>query len=350
MKRQLKLGLAATSALALLLTGCSSSSSTGTASGSASASTASKLSVVSVINGTLGDASFFDSAETGMTKLKAEGHKTQTIQTDANNQTSWKQNTEAVSGKWDIVVVGTSQMVDILKEIAPKFPNQKYVIYDDVVAAPNVASITFKQNEGSYLAGVLAALATTNKDKFPKASGSKVVGLVGGMDIPIINDFVAGFKKGVETVDPTVQVKVGYVGNFTDSDKGYSIAKSMYEQDKADVVFQVAGGAGNGVLKAAKDTGRYAIGVDSNQNKLYQGNILASMLKNVGDGIHTAVTAADAGTLAYGKTTAYGLKNNGVGLTFADNGDIVPADVQAKIKDFAAQVSDGKITVPTTLS
>jgi basic membrane protein A len=349
MKRQLKLGLAAASALALALTGCSSSSSTGSPSGSASA-TAKLSSVVSVINGTLGDASFFDSAETGMTKLKAEGHKTQTIQSDANNPTQWKQNTESVSGKWDIVVVGTSQMTDILKEIAPKYPNQKYIIYDDVVTAPNVASITFKQNEGSYLAGVLAALATTNKDKFPNATGSKVVGLVGGMDIPVINDFVGGFKKGVETVDPTIQVKVGYVGNFTDSDKGYSIAKSMYEQDKADVVYQVAGGAGAGVLKAASDTKRYAIGVDSNQNKLYQGFILASMLKNVGDGIHTAVTAADAGTLAYGSTTSYGLKNGGVGLTFADNGNIVPTDMQAKITDYAQQVADGKIVVPTTIS
>jgi basic membrane protein A and related proteins len=349
MKRQLKLGLAALSALALALTGCSSSSSTGSPSASASGGSG-KLSVVSVINGTLGDASFFDSAETGMTKLKAEGHKTQTIQSDANNQTSWKQNTESVSGKWDLVVVGTSQMVDILKEIAPKYPNQKYIIYDDVVSAPNVASITFKQNEGSYLAGVLAALATTNKDKFPKASGSKVIGLVGGMDIPIINDFVVGFKKGAETVDPSIQVKVGYVGNFTDSDKGYSIAKSMFEQDKADVVYQVAGGAGAGVLKAAKDTGRYAIGVDSNQNKLYQGFILASMLKNVGDGIHTAVLAADQGKLDYGKTTSYGLKNGGVGLTFADNGNIVPQDMQTKVNDYAQQVSDGKITVPTTVS
>lgn len=350
MKRQLKLGLAAASALALLLTGCSSSSATPAASGSGSASAATKLSVVSVINGTLGDASFFDSAETGMTKLKAEGHKVQTIQTDASNQTAWKQNTEAVSGKWDLVVVGTSQMVDVLKEIAPKFPNQKYIIYDDAVTAPNVASITFKQNEGSFLAGVLAGLATTNKDKFPKATGSKVVGLVGGMDIPIINDFAVGFEAGAKAVDPSITVKKGFVGNFTDSDKGYSIAKSMFEQDKADVVFQVAGGAGNGVLKAAKDTGRYAIGVDSNQNKLYQGNILASMLKNVGDGIYAAVSAADAGTLAYGKTTAYGLKNNGVGLTFADNGDSVPADMQAKVKEYAAQVTDGKITVPTTMS
>ncbi len=345
--RTLTKGLASAVAVALMLTGCQSST-TGTTPG-ASGSTG-KKSVVNVVNGPLGDAGFFDDAERGIKKLGESGHKVQTVQSEANNPTSWKQNTESVSGKWDIVVVGSSQMKEVLEGVAPKFPNQKYVIYDDVVKANNVASITFKQNEGSYLAGVLAALATTNKDKFPKASGSKVVGLVGGMDIPIINDFVVGFKKGVESVDPTIQVKTGFVGNFTDADKGYSIAKSMYEQDKADVVYQVAGGAGLGVLKAAKDAGRYAIGVDSNQNKIQPGNVLASMLKNVGEGVVTAVTAADEGKLEFGKTTSYGLKNNGVSLTFDDNGGIVPDDIKAKIKDYGQQVADGKITVPTTMS
>lgn len=345
--RTLTKGLASAVAVALMLTGCQSST-TGTTPG-ANSSTG-KKSVVNVVNGPLGDAGFFDDAERGIKKLGESGHKVQTVQSEANNPTSWKQNTESVSGKWDIVVVGSSQMKEVLEGVAPKFPNQKYVIYDDVVKANNVASITFKQNEGSYLAGVLAALATTNKDKFPKASGSKVVGLVGGMDIPIINDFVVGFKKGVESVDPTIQVKTGFVGNFTDADKGYSIAKSMYEQDKADVVYQVAGGAGLGVLKAAKDAGRYAIGVDSNQNKIQPGNVLASMLKNVGEGVVTAVTAADEGKLEFGKTTSYGLKNNGVSLTFDDNGGIVPDDIKAKIKDYGQQVADGKITVPTTMS
>ncbi len=345
---RVKQGLAVAAAAALLLAGCTSNTASPAASGSA-AGTA-KKSVVNVVNGPLGDASFFDDAQRGIKQLEAAGHKTQTVESEANNPASWKQNVEQVSGKWDIVVVGSSQMVEVLDGIAPKFPNQKYVIYDDVVKQPNVASITFKQNEGSFLAGVLAALVTTNKDKFPKASGSKVVGLVGGMDIPIIQDFVVGFKKGVESVDPTIQVKTGFVGNFTDADKGYSIAKSMFEQDKADVVYQVAGGAGIGVLKAAKDTNKYGIGVDSNQNALQSGNILASMLKNIGNGLVTAVNAADAGTLEYGKTTSYGLKNNGVALTFDNNGNIVPDDIKTKVNDYAKQVADGTITVPTTIA
>ncbi len=348
MDRRTLLGLGAAGVAGFLVAGCSPSSSTPTASGSASAS--GKKSVVSVVNGPLGDASFFDDAERGIQRLKASGHKTETVQSEANNPTSWKQNTESVSGKWDLVVVGSSQMVEVLDTVAPKFPQQKYLIYDDVVKQPNVASITFKQNEGSFLAGVLAALVTTTKDQFSKATGSKVVGLVGGMDIPIINDFLVGFKKGVATVDPAIQVKSGFVGNFTDADKGYSIAKSMFDQDKADVVYQVAGGAGIGVLKAAKDAGRYAIGVDSNQNNLQPGHILASMLKNIGDGVERAVTAADEGTLEFGKVTSYGLKNKGVALTFDDNGGIVPDTIKTKIDEYAQQVVNDVVHVPTTLS
>jgi len=357
MDRRKLFGLGAAGAAGLLVTGCTTSTTTGAkpaGSGSAAASMASgKKSVVSVVNGPLGDASFFDDAERGIQKLKASGHTTQTVQSEANNPAQWKTNVESVStGKWDVVVVGSSQMVDIVDAAAKKFPNQKYVIYDDApkTLPANVASIQFKQNEGSFLVGVLAALVTTNKDKFPNATGNaKTVGLVGGMDLPVINDFVVGFKKGVESVDPSVQVKVSFVGNFTDAQKGYDQAKAMFDQG-ADVVYQVAGGAGIGVLKAAKEAKRYAIGVDSNQNDLQPGFILASMLKNIGEGIVTAVEAADGGKLEYGKVTSYGLANKGVGLTFEKNGNIVPADMQAKINDLAAQVASGKITVPTVVA
>ncbi len=162
-----------------------------------------------MVNGPLGDQGFFDDAARGMKKIEAEGSKIQIIQSDANNPAQWKSNLESVStGKWDIVITGTTQMHDILNQDAPKYPKQHYIIYDDVVKQPNVASIIYKQNEGSFVAGVLAGLVTTNKDKFPMATGSKTVGLVGGMDIPVINDFVVGFKKGVESVDPSIQVKV----------------------------------------------------------------------------------------------------------------------------------------------
>jgi basic membrane protein A and related proteins len=180
------------------------------------------------------------------------------------------------------------------------------------------------------------------------ATGSKTVGLVGGMDIPVINDFVVGFKKGVSVVDPSIQVKVSYVGNFTDSNKGFDQAKLMYDQG-ADVVFQVAGGAGIGVLKAAASAKRYAIGVDSNQNAIQPGYVLASMLKNIGESLVLAVNDSVAGKLKYGEVTQYGIANKGVGLVFENNKDIVPADIKAKVEDFSQQVATGKVQVPTVL-
>lgn len=348
MKGSTKGALAVLATGALLLTACGSSG--GSSSSSSSGSGGSKRpSVVNVVNGPLGDQGFFDDAARGMKKIEAEGSKIQIIQSDANNPAQWKSNLESVStGKWDIVITGTTQMHDILNQDAPKYPKQHYIIYDDVVKQPNVASIIYKQNEGSFVAGVLAGLVTTNKDKFPMATGSKTVGLVGGMDIPVINDFVVGFKKGVESVDPSIQVKVSYVGNFTDSNKGFDQAKLMYSQG-ADVVFQVAGGAGIGVLKAAAAAKRYAIGVDSNQNAIQPGFVLASMLKNIGASLQQAVDDAAAGKLKYGETTAYGLANKGVGLVFDNNNNIVPKDMQDKVDEYAKKVADGTIKVPTVL-
>jgi basic membrane protein A len=347
-KQRMMGGLAAAVVVALSLTACGGgddAASGGDASGGGSDTPA----VANVINGPLGDQGFFDDAARGMAEIEKAGSKIQNIQSDANNPAQWKSNLESVSGgDWDLVITGTSQMVDILTETAPQYPDQDYLLYDSVVEAPNVASIVYKQNEGSYLAGVLAAQATTNTEAFPLSSGSKKVGLVGGMDIPIINDFVEGYKKGVETVDPSIQVLVSYVGDFTDSNKGFDQATAMYEQG-ADVVFQVAGGAGIGVLKAAEESNKYAIGVDSNQNGLHTGHVLASMLKNIGVSLQSAVEQYAAGELAFGEVTEYGLSNDGVSLTFEDNGDTVPQEIQDQITEYAQRVIDGEIQVPTAL-
>ena len=357
MRKSRRLGVALLAVVALATSACSSSSgNTGTAatgtsagaSGGSSGGGASRPSVANVFSGPLGDQGFFDDAARGMKKIEADGSKIQLVQSDANNPAQWKSNMQSVAGKYDIVITGTTQMHDILNELAPKYPNQKFIIYDDVVKQPNVASIIYKQNEGSFVAGVLAGLVTTEKDKFPLSKGSKTVGLVGGMDIPVINDFVIGFKKGVSVVDPSIQVKVSYVGDFTDSNKGFDQAKLMFDQG-ADVVFQVAGGAGIGVLKAAASANKYAIGVDSNQNALQPGHVLASMLKNIGQSLESAVNDAAAGKLKYGETTAYGIANKGVGLDFDNDSNTVPDDVKQKIQDYEQQVADGKIQVPTVL-
>lgn len=348
MNKRLVSGLAVAAVAALSLTACGGSAKT-TSPGATGSSMggASHPSVANVVNGALGDQGFFDDAARGMAALKDAGGNTLNIQADANNPAQWKANLESASdGKWDVVVTGTSQMVDILTAVAPKYPKQHYVIYDSVVAQPNVASIVYKQNEGSFLAGVLAAQVTTNKSQFPLAGGTKKVGLVGGMDIPVINDFVGGFKSGAAAVDPSIQVLVSYVGNFTDSNKGFDQATAMFKQG-ADVVFQVAGGAGIGVLKAAAESKRYAIGVDSNQNALASGNVLASMEKNIGVSLKSAADAYAGSKLEFGKTTSYGLANDGVKLDFENNGGIVPQAIQDQVKTFAKKVVDGQITVPT---
>lgn len=345
MKQRLISGVAIAAAATLTLAACGGGSESPAEGDGGGADGA--LSVVNVINGPLGDQGFFDDAARGMAAMEKAGSKIQNIQSDAENPAQWRSNLESVSGgDWDVVIVGTSQFIDILDETAPKYPEQKFLIYDSVVEQPNVASIVYRQNEGAFLAGVLAAQATINPDKFPLATGSKKVGIVGGMDIPVINDFVVGFKKGAESVDPAIEVLVSYVGDFVDSNRGFDQATAMYEQG-ADVVFQVAGGAGIGVLRAAEDSGRYAIGVDSNQNPLHQGHILGSMLKNIGVSLQGAVDAHAAGTLKFGETTEYGLHNDGVSLTFEDNGDIVPKDIQDEIAAYSKKVVDGEIKVPT---
>ncbi|AMB59979.1 BMP family lipoprotein [Microterricola viridarii] len=346
MNKRLIGGIAIMATAVLALTACGGSNDT---AGSGSAGGSDSFSAVNIVSGNLGDQGFFDDAARGMASLEAGGFKTQNIQGEVGSPAQWKTNLESVSGSdWDVVITGTAQMHDILDSAAAKYPEQNYVTYDDVVDQPNVASILYKQNEGSYLAGVLAAAATTNPDKFPLATGSKKLGLVGGMDIPIINDFVAGFKKGAEAVDPSIEVLVSYVGDFADANKGFDQATAMYKQG-ADVVFQVAGGAGQGVFTAAKDQNRYAIGVDANQNGLQEGHILASMLKNIGASLESAVKAAKDGTLKYGETTEYGLANDGVSLVFDDNGGIVPQDIQDLVKTYAQKVIDGEITVPTAM-
>lgn len=305
------------------------------------------LSVANVVNGTLGDQGFFDDAERGIQELAAAGHKTTTLQADLDNPSQWKANLESVSGnQWDLVVLGSAQMTDFLEEAVEKFPDQKYIFYDNVFEHPSVASIIYKQNEGSFLAGVLAGLATTNSGDFPLSGEGHKVGAVGGMDIPVINDFMVGYKAGVAAVNPDIEVLVTYVGDFADSQKGYDQAKAMFDQG-ADVVFQVAGGAGIGVLQAANDADKYGIGVDQNQNDLQPGHVLASMLKNIAPSLVQAVEAAEDGTLGFGEVTAFGLANDGVGLAFEDNEGIVPDSAIEQIEGFKQQVVDGEIEVPS---
>jgi basic membrane protein A len=292
----------------------------------------------------LGDNGFLDSGEAGMKRAQSElGAKTTTVQGGFNNGPAWVDGlTHLSNGNYDVVVTGGAQVVDQLTQVAKKFPKQTYIMFDASIPSPNIASITFRQNDVAFLAGVLAASVSADATDYPLASGKRNVGIIGAQNISAINDFVVGFEAGAKAVDPATTVQLSYVGSFDDTTTAYNQASSMYAAG-ADVIFAVAGGSGLGVLQAASNSGRYAIGVDSDQNDLYPGHVLASALKNVSTAVFHLLALEQRGDLKTGTTYVYGIANDGVELKLASN--VTPATA-AVVHDFSVKVADGQIDVP----
>jgi basic membrane protein A len=311
-----------------------------------------KLRVALIINGTFGDKGFFDSAKRGVEMAEKELGLVWKATEAGNNPAEWEPaaRAAAASGEYDIVIAGTYQMTDHIAKLAKEYPNVKFIFFDDVVPGdlPNVYSVTYAQNEGSFLAGAFAALVTTSKDaKLPNVNDKKVVGFIGGMDIPVINDFKVGYEAGAQYIDKDVKVLVSYVGNFFDVAKGKELSLAQFNQG-ADIGFNVAGGAGLGLLEASKTANKYSIGVDSNQNPLYPGFVLTSMLKNVDASLLRALKLHTEGQLTYGKAETIGIKEGAVGLATDDLYEqYVPQDIKDKMKTIIDDFNAGKITVPT---
>lgn len=326
LRRQVPRILLAALATALVATLFATARMAPSAGASSGVSAPNPFTIALVVNGTLGDKGFFDSAQRGMDRMASQlGAQTKTLQASPTNPSQWLQNLQAVSnGKYSLVITGTSQMVNQIKTVSTAHPKQPYIMFDAPVPGKNVASIAYQQNEGSFLAGVLAGEVTTSTKAFPLSKGTLKVGLVGGMDIPVINDFVVGFKKGVKYVNPKIQILLSYAGTFADPQKGYNQAMAMYNSG-ADVVYNVAGATGLGVLRASKAANKYSIGVDSNQNGLYPGHVVASMTKRVDNSIFDLAKMFKAGKLVYNHTYIYGLKNKGIGLVIDHS--LVPSSI-----------------------
>lgn len=324
--------------------------------------TAESLKIALLLNGTLGDKSFFDSADNGLKMIQekyGDAVETKTIEM-TYDETKWRPTLEDVSDEdWDIIIVGTWQMQEMLQEIAPLYPEKKYIIFDTAVdyenfELENVYSINYKQNEGSFLAGALAA-KVTNSD-MELANPDKKIGFLGGMDIPVINDFLVGYIEGAQYVDEDIQVEISYIGNFDDSAKGKELALAQYGMG-VDIGFNVAGQAGLGQLDAAKEQGRYAIGVDSDQALLFAESdadkanlIVTSMLKRVDNSLVRAIDLHFEGTLPYGSAENLGFAEGAVGL--ADNeyfNTLVSEELRGELKDLEDKIINGEITVSTAI-
>lgn len=317
-----------------------------------------KLKVVLYINGTLGDKSFFDSANRGLEMaIKDLGIEGKTIE-GGYDPARWEPDIEQLcQGDWDIIIAGTWQLQQYLEKLAPKYPNKKFFTYDTSVDYSkgnlgNVYSILYKQNESSFLVGALAALIT--KSNMPLANPQKVIGFLGGMDIPVINDFKVGYIQGAKYIDPEIQVLVSYAGSFSDPAKGKELVLAQYNQG-ADIAFNVAGETGLGLLDAAKEMKKYAIGVDSDQYIMFKDSdpekasyIVTSMMKNVDKSIYRAIKLHLEGKLPYGQAEALGLKEDGVGVANNENYiKLVPEEFRNKIKELEQKIINGEIVVDT---
>jgi basic membrane protein A len=241
-----------------------------------------------------------------------------------------------------IVAVGFSQE-SALKKVAQEFPNVKFAIIDAVVEGPNVQSIVFKEHEGSFLVGMMAA----------QASKSGKVGFVGGMDIPLIRKFACGYVQGVKHAKKDAEVFQNMTGTtgaaWNDPGKGAELAKSQIDRG-ADVVYHAAGGTGVGVLRAAADAGKLGIGVDSNQNGMHPGKVLTSMLKRVDNATYNTFKQAKDGGWKAG-LSVLGLAEDGVGYAMDEhNKSLVTPEMKAAVDKAAADIKSGTLKVHDYMS
>jgi len=270
--------------------------------------------------------------ETGETFREIE------LQSEAQREQALRRFAEA--GSNPIVMTGFA-FGDALGQVAGDYPDTDFVIIDMVVDAPNVRSVVFNEHEGSYLVGMMAAMA----------SESNIVGFIGGMDIPLIRKFACGYAQGVLAANPDATVISNMTGTtpsaWNDPVKGSELTKAQISQS-ADVVYAAAGGTGVGVLQTAADEGILSIGVDSNQNYMHPGKVLTSMLKRVDNAVYQAM--ADGPGMEKG-FNVMGIANGGVGYAMDEyNKDIVSADMQAVVDEASAQIADGTLMVHDYMS
>ena len=289
------------------------------------------------------DKSFNEGVSQGADKFKKET-SIAVVEFEPTNETQFEQALRrfAQRGQDPIIAVGFSQGV-ALDKVAKEALNTHFTIIDMVVPLPNVQSVVFKEHEGSFLVGVLAAMA----------SKTGKVGFVGGMDIPLIRRFQCGYLQGIKYANPNADLIANMTGTtpaaWNDPGRGAELAKGQFDRG-VDVVYAAAGSTGIGVLQAAKDRGKYAIGVDSNQNYLHPGTMLTSMIKRVDLAAYQSFKSMQANTWRPG-VSVLGLKEGGVDWALDQyNEKLITPEMKAKVEAAKADIIAGKIVVHDYMS
>ena len=310
-----------------------------------------KPNVAILLNGTLGDKAFYDSAANGARMMQEElGLNVKTVEM-TYDETKWMPTLIDFSEDkdTDIIIVGTWQMNEKLQEVAPQYPDKKYIIFDSAVdytkdGMENVYSVEYKQNECSFLAGAAAAMSTK----------TGTLGFVGGMENYVVNDFLVGYVQGAKYVKDDIKINIGYVGNFNDTAKAKELTLAQINQN-ADIVYQVASTAGLGVIDGVTEKDKLAIGVDSDQAEAFMEtdkekaeHILTSALKRVDLSLFRAIKLETEGKLAWGTREVLGIKEGAVGIAQNSIYDSLASDETKKtVAELEEKINSGEIEVDT---
>ncbi|MFJ3172826.1 BMP family ABC transporter substrate-binding protein [Streptomyces sp. SID7760] len=340
----------ASAALALSATACGGKKSSDSTASSSESAGSSKSAAIAYDIGGRGDQSFNDAAFAGLEKaekdLKVKGAEAEPTEGESEADKVQRLTELARKGNNPVIGVGFAY-APAIKKVAEKFPKTTFGLIDDTsVTAPNIANLVFNEEQGSYLAGVAAA----------KASKSGTVGFIGGVEVPLIKKFEAGFTQGVKDTNPNAKVLSAYLtqppdfSGFAKPDLGKATAKGQLDAG-ADVIYSAAGLAGSGAIEATANAGKWAIGVDSDQYNQaglskYKDKILTSVTKDVPDAVYNLIKSVEDGKPQTGEIR-YGLDKDGVGLADSNPAYKQMADVTAAVEKAKADIIAKKITVKT---
>jgi len=334
---------------ATIVAACTSTTTTSTPSGSPATGQHPKIGLVTDVGG-LNDKSFNSLADKGRKDAQAQ-LDVDTSVTESKQQADYVPNlTKYAQDKYDLVIGVGFLMQNAVWKVAKQFPTVKFAIIDGAPQddagktenLPNVANLFFKEQEAGYVVGVIAAFMAKNK---VGAATHNTVCSMGGIPIPPVDRYIAGYQDAVKTVSPTTKIINGYSNDFVDQQKGLEVGKSHIAQG-CDILFQVAGGSGLGYIQAAKAAGVYAIGVDADQASVAPGTVITSALKKVDVAVFQTIRSVRLSTFKAGDNS-FNAANDGVGFGTLDK--VVPADAKAAATQALADIKSGKVTPKDTV-
>jgi basic membrane protein A len=307
--------------------------------------TAVPITVALVPAGRIGMEGFMFLAGEGYKEASADfGFEQRILESEVPEE--WERNVRTAAQEGYTLIVGVgSTMTDAVANVAPDFPDTHFALVDANPGGDNTVGLISQEQEGAFLAGALAAMMTTQTD-LENMNEAKVIGFVGGMDVPSVNRFISGYKQGAAYISPGVEVLVSYVGSFRDPAKAKELALDMFQNQDVDIVMSVCGSSGDvGVFEAVEESGAYGIGADVNWDTTVPGHILTSVLKHTDKAVYDVIAREFAGEFQSGEIR-YGVADGVMDITdMSTMGDKIPQEVRDRIDDIKAKITSGEIVV-----